>query len=80
VRLAPVRAPQDQLPAYVVYFWRNRRINQRAFQLEVPKIQQWLATAVNQRLDEPQSSVDFAGGQANNVKHVISAISTNRSL
>jgi len=61
------------LPVGVVHFWGNRGINQGAFQLKVPKMGQWLTTAVNQRLDQPQALVDFAGGQANVVKHVISA-------
>jgi hypothetical protein len=55
----------------------NWRINQQAFQLEVPKIRQWLATAVNQRLNQPQASVDFSGGQADIVKHVIKLLSTS---
>jgi hypothetical protein len=53
------------LPASVVYLGQNRRINQRAFQLEVPKIQQWLTASVNQRLNQPQALIDFSGGQAN---------------
>jgi hypothetical protein len=71
VRLTPVRAPWNQLPVYVVHFWGNWRINQRAFQLEVSKKRQWLAMAVNQWLDQPQASVDFSGGQANVVKHFL---------
>jgi len=61
------------LPVGVVYFWGNRGISQRAFQLEVLKMGQWLTAVVNQRLDQPQSSVDLPRGQANVVKHVISA-------
>jgi len=71
VGLAPVRAPRDWLPVGVVYLGGDGRVNQGTFQLEVPKMGQWLTAAVNQRLDQPQASVDFAGGQANVVKHTI---------
>ena len=36
-------------------------------------MRQWPTAVVNQRLNQPQASVDFAGGQANVMKHVISA-------
>ena len=74
VGFTPIGAPRDWLPVGIVYFWGNRGINQGTFQLEVPERRQWLTAVVNQRLDQPQASVDFAGGQANVMKHGISAL------
>ena len=52
VRLTPVGAPRDCLPVAIVYLGENWWVNQRAFQLEVPKRRQWLTTTVDQRLDQ----------------------------
>ena len=65
VKLAPIGAPRDRLPASVVYVWGNWGISRWTRQPQILKMRQWSVMTINQRLDQAQALVNSLGCPAN---------------